>query len=81
VHVAALWRSEEAVEAVRRVLVPGGALYVIDQAPGWRTEADARAAAEQVAESVRTRGFGVDDPIVGELDSGPVVCVVARPAL
>jgi SAM-dependent methyltransferase len=80
VHVAALWRSAEALEVVRRHLAPGGALYVISQAPGWRREADARASAEQVAGTLRTRGFDADEPLVAQLEAAPVMCVVARPA-
>jgi ubiquinone/menaquinone biosynthesis C-methylase UbiE len=80
VHVADLWRSAEALEAVRRHLAPGGALYVIDQAPGWRSTAEARASAERVAGSLRGRRFAVGEPLVGELEAAPVVCVVARPA-
>jgi hypothetical protein len=78
--VAALWRAVEALEVVRRHLAPGGALYVINQAPGWRTAADARASAEQVVATLRTRGFDVDEPLLGELEAAPVMCVVARPA-
>lgn len=80
VHVAALWRSDAALDVVRRHLAPGGALYAINQAPGWRSAADARASAEQVAATLRDRGFTVDEPLLGELQTAPVVCVVARPA-
>jgi ubiquinone/menaquinone biosynthesis C-methylase UbiE len=80
VHVAALWRSAQALEAVRRHLAPGGALYVINQAPGWRSTADARRSAEEVAAELRKRGFEVDEPLLGEPAGAPVVCVTARPA-
>jgi SAM-dependent methyltransferase len=80
VHVAALWRSAAASEVVRRHLAPGGGLYVINQAPGWKRAADARAAADQVADALRKRGFDVGKPVVGELEAAPVLCVVARPA-
>jgi SAM-dependent methyltransferase len=80
VHVAALWRSAAAAEAVKRHLAPGGALFAVDQAPGWRSAADARASAEEVAAALRKRGFEVGDPLVEELAAAPVTCVVARPA-
>ncbi len=79
VHVAALWRSDEALDAVRRHLAPGGALYVINQAPGWRTAADARGFVIEVAGSLRERGFAAAEPLIGQLEKAPVVCVVARP--
>jgi SAM-dependent methyltransferase len=78
VHVADLWRSDEALAVVRWHLAPGGRLFVIDQAPGWRAASDARASAEQVAEALRERGFAVGEPVVEELERAPVVCVVAR---
>jgi ubiquinone/menaquinone biosynthesis C-methylase UbiE len=78
VHVAALWRSDEALSVVRRHLAPGGALYVFSQAPGWKRAADARGPAEQVAAALRERGFSVDEPIVEELDSAPAICLIAR---
>ena len=78
VHVAALWRSDEALAVVREHLVPGGALFVINQAPGWKAATDARVFAEQVGAALRERGFSVEEPGFGELGSGPVMCVVAR---
>jgi SAM-dependent methyltransferase len=78
VHVAPLWRSDEALAVVREHLAPGGRLYVINQAPGWRKPADARGFAEEVGAALRTRGFTVEEPLVGELDSAPIACVVAR---
>jgi SAM-dependent methyltransferase len=80
VHVADLWRSDDALAVVRRHLAPGGGLFVINQAPGWREPEDARGSAEEMAESLRGRGFAVGEPIVEQLESAPVLCVVARPA-
>jgi SAM-dependent methyltransferase len=80
VHVAALWRSAGALGVVRRHLAPNGALYVVNQAPGWKVSADARAFAEEVAKALRTRGFEAGEPVVGELEAAPVLCVVAHPA-
>jgi SAM-dependent methyltransferase len=80
VHVAALWKSDEALAAAGACLAPGGALYVINQAPGWRTAADAQASAETVVAALRDRGWRAGDPIVEELGTAPIACVVARPA-
>ena len=80
VHVAALWKSDEALAAARGCLAPGGALYVIDQAPGWRTAADAQASTERLVAALRHRGWRSGEPIVEELGTAPIACVVARPA-
>jgi SAM-dependent methyltransferase len=79
VHVAAVWRSDEALAVVRESLDPGGALYVINQAPGWRTGSDARGSAAEIKASLRDNGFAVEEPLVEELATGPIMCVVARP--
>jgi cyclopropane fatty-acyl-phospholipid synthase-like methyltransferase len=79
VHVAALWRSDAGLQAVRAHLAPAGALYLVNQSPGWRSPADAQAFAESVAESLRERGFSVEPPRVADLEPAPVVCLVARP--
>jgi len=78
VHVAALWRSEEALAVIRAHLAPAGALYIVNQAPGWRTPADARSFGEPVAAALRARGLSVEAPRVADLEPSPVVCVIAR---
>ena len=78
VHVAALWRSDAALEVVRAHLAPAGALSIVNQLPGWRTKTDARAFSEPVAASLRERGFAVDQPRFATLGDCPVVCVTAR---
>jgi SAM-dependent methyltransferase len=79
VHVAALWRSAPVLEVVRRHLAPGGALYVINQAPGWREAPDAQRSAAEIAAALRSRGFEAGEPLVAQLESAPIACVVARP--
>jgi SAM-dependent methyltransferase len=79
VHVAALWRSGAVLDVVRSCLAPGGALYVFNQAPGWKRAADARGFGEEVAAALTGHGFSAEEPLAEELSSGPVVCVVATP--
>lgn len=74
VHVAALWRAD----AVRAHLAPGGALYVVNQLPGRRTQADAQAFAESVVAALGESGFTVEAPRFASLEPSPVVCVIAR---
>ena len=79
VHVAALWRFGAALKVVREHLAPGGALYVFNQAPGWKRAVDARGFGEEVGAALGDRGFSAGEPLAEELDTGPVVCVVATP--
>jgi SAM-dependent methyltransferase len=79
VHVAALWGSAAALGVVREHLAPGGALYVFNQAPGWRRAADARGFGEEMAAALAGHGFVADEPLAAEVGGGPVVCVVATP--
>ena len=78
VHVAALWRSQAALAVVRAHLAPAGALYIVNQLPGRRTRADARAFAEPVAAALRAHGLAVEAPRFADLEPSPVVCVIAR---
>ena len=78
VHVAALWRSQEAIAIVRAHLAPAGALYIFNQLPGRRTLADARAFAEPVAAALGAHGLSVEAPRFAALEPSPVVCVIAR---
>jgi SAM-dependent methyltransferase len=79
VHVAPLWRSGAALDVVREYLAPGGALYVFNQAPGWTRAADARGFGQEVAAALGGFGFAAEEPLAAQLDTGPVMCVVARP--
>jgi 2-polyprenyl-3-methyl-5-hydroxy-6-metoxy-1,4-benzoquinol methylase len=78
VHVAALWRSQEAIAIVRAHLAPAGALYIFNQLPGRRTLADARAFAEPVAAALGAHALSVEAPRFADLEPSPVVCVIAR---
>ena len=78
VHVAALWRSREAIAVVRAHLAPAGALYIFNQLPGRRTLADSRAFAEPVAAALGEQGLLVEAPRFADLEPSPVVCVIAR---
>jgi SAM-dependent methyltransferase len=78
VHVATLWRSQEAIAIVRAHLAPAGALYIFNQLPGRRTLADARAFAEPVAAALGAHGLSVEAPRFADLEPSPVVCVIAR---
>jgi SAM-dependent methyltransferase len=80
VHVAPMWRSAAALDVLREHIAPGGAVYVFNQAPGWKRAHDARGFGEEVAAALGERGFAAEAPLVEELGTGPVVCVVARPA-
>ena len=80
VHVALFWRSPaQALGKVARVLAPGGALYLANQAPGWAGPADTRPFTDALAVTLGEHGFAVDDVVVAGLRPA-AACVVARPA-
>ena len=80
VHVAALWRNDgEALPRVRDLLVPGGALHIVNQSPGWRApDGEAERFAEHLAGLMRQHGFTVAEPLVADLEPAPAVCVIGR---
>jgi ubiquinone/menaquinone biosynthesis C-methylase UbiE len=77
-HVAALWRSPVALEKVKEVLAPAGALYVFNQMPGWTSAAEPRAFADGLAGTLRERGFSTAEVVISDSTAMPVACVIAR---
>ena len=77
VHVAAFYRPPAPALAIaRELLVDGGRLGIFSQAPSWR-ERDARAFAEDLAETLTGHGF-TGDTVVAELTNGPAAGVVGH---
>jgi ubiquinone/menaquinone biosynthesis C-methylase UbiE len=81
VHVALFWRQpDEALATVRRLLAPGGGLYLFNQAPGWSDAGSARGFGRRLSGVLSEHGFAVDDVLIARLSPTPVVAVIARPA-
>jgi SAM-dependent methyltransferase len=79
VNVAPLWRQPgHGLGIVRKLLVPGGKIYLFHQPPGWSSEAEPTALADQMSHSLRGAGFSVEDGVVRQLKPVPAVCVIGR---
>jgi SAM-dependent methyltransferase len=79
VHVALFWRRPAvALNLVKDLLAPGGRLYLFNQSPGWRGEAEPRAFADRVSAMFADNGLAVERAPVAELSGSPAVAVVAR---
>jgi SAM-dependent methyltransferase len=78
VHVAALHRPGDALEAVRRRLAPGGVLYLFSQAPSWKGSRDAERFGADVAEALEAAGFSKTETLARELESGYTAGIIAR---
>jgi ubiquinone/menaquinone biosynthesis C-methylase UbiE len=78
VHFAPLDRPGEAVEIVRRRLVPGGRLYLFSQAPGWKASEQAAAFGAELGSVLGDAGFEVQETSVKALGTGFAAAVVAR---
>lgn len=76
VHVAAVWRPS-GLEVVRRLLAPGGALALFNQAPGWSGTEAARQFGECLAGTLREHGFGHERVVVADTAPAPSVGVIA----
>jgi SAM-dependent methyltransferase len=78
-NVAPFWlQPKDALEIVRRHLVPDGAVYVFWDArhtPGR----GGRDLAERLSERIRLAEFSVDQVLVKDLRPVPAVCVIGRP--
>jgi ubiquinone/menaquinone biosynthesis C-methylase UbiE len=78
VHVAALHEPSEALDVVRRRLVPGGRLYLFSQAPGWKAPEAAAGFGERLATVLGEVGFDVEETLVEDVGPGFAAAVVAR---
>lgn len=66
-NVAALWRAPApALAPARRLLAPGGALYVFGQSPGWWSPEAAAALAAEIAATLRAAGFPAAETLVAD---------------
>jgi SAM-dependent methyltransferase len=78
VHVSALHAPGRALEVVRERLTPGGRLYLVSQAPGWKRPNDAERFAAEQGEVLGRAGFDVEEVLVETIGNGFVNGVVAR---
>jgi ubiquinone/menaquinone biosynthesis C-methylase UbiE len=78
-HVAAFWRRPApTLDRARRLLAPAGALYLFNQLPGWGRPGSVEEFAARLGAVLREHGLSAGEPLVGELRSGPAICVTAR---
>ena len=79
-HVADFWRRPEVMlGAARRLLAPGGALYLFNSLPGWNQRVTVDGFVAQLTSVLAAHGFTPDAPRVENLASAPVACVRACP--
>jgi SAM-dependent methyltransferase len=78
VHVAALNKPGRPLDVVRERLVPGGRLYLFNQAPGWKRVADARRFGDELGETSSNAGFTLNQVLAERIGSGVVAGVVVR---
>ena len=81
VHVAALWqRADAMLPAVRRLLNPGGRLYLLGHVPPQMADAAAlRRRGQTIAEALAGHGFSAEQR-VEQTPSGAGLCVIGAPA-
>jgi trans-aconitate methyltransferase len=80
VHVAALEKPGEALDAVRGRLASQGSLYLFSQAPGWKQLADAERFGHELGEAIRAAGFEIVQVLAERVGAGFVAGVIARRA-
>lgn len=78
VHISALHRPGRALQVVRERLAPGGRLYLLSQAPGWKRSRDAERFGAELGGTLGRAGFSVEEDLVETLGNGFVNGVVAR---
>ncbi len=68
----------EALEIVRRRLVPGASLYLFGQGPGWKASEQAVAFSAELGGVLEGAGFEIQEASVKALGAGFAAAVVAR---
>jgi ubiquinone/menaquinone biosynthesis C-methylase UbiE len=78
VHVAALEKPGDALDAVRQRLAPGGRLYLFSQAPSWKEADQPRRFGAELGGALEEAEFALEDVVVKDLGTAFAACVVAR---
>jgi ubiquinone/menaquinone biosynthesis C-methylase UbiE len=80
-HVAAFWRRPAVMLGiVREHLAPGGALYLLNQAPEWRDARQFDEFTDHLEGVLREHGWAQVDTATIDEEALHAVCTVARPA-
>jgi ubiquinone/menaquinone biosynthesis C-methylase UbiE len=78
VHVAALHRPGQVLDAVRGRLRPGGRLYLFTSSPTWNTTEAAERFGLELGETLENAGFVSERVSVKRLGNGFMAAVVGR---
>jgi SAM-dependent methyltransferase len=63
--------------AVKRLLKPGGSVYLFHQLPSWRQPRDSNEFVESVKDALLKNGFTIERVLSKDLRPVPAVCIVA----
>jgi ubiquinone/menaquinone biosynthesis C-methylase UbiE len=78
VHVRSLWDRPRELDVVRRLLAPGGRLYLFHQEPGWVTGRKPRQFTDRLTGILEDNGFTVSDVVTGRTRPALSVGVIAQ---
>jgi SAM-dependent methyltransferase len=80
-HVAAFWTEPETMlPLTRRLMAPGGRLYLFNQLPGWNQAGSVSTFAEELRQVLGDHGLASDAPVIADLASGTALCIRATAA-
>jgi SAM-dependent methyltransferase len=79
VNVSVFWtRPAATLPVVKRLLAPGGALFLVFQPPGWSEVGAIQGFADRLIGLLRDYGFSGGEAAIGDLKPVPAVCVKAE---
>lgn len=80
-HVAAFWRTPALLlDRTRRLLAPGGALYLFNQLPGWGQARTASSFGEGLRNVLAAHDFDIGGTVVEAVQGATVIAVVSLPS-
>ncbi|MGH2586120.1 MAG: class I SAM-dependent methyltransferase [Dehalococcoidia bacterium] len=78
-HVRELWMQPAGeLGIVRKLLKPGGRLYLFNQLPQWKEERDLQSFVKDLTNVLHDGGLAVRETLFHELKPTPAVCVIAE---
>jgi cyclopropane fatty-acyl-phospholipid synthase-like methyltransferase len=78
-NVSLFWKQPaEELSITKKLLTPGGAVYLLYQPPLWKEAGEAQEFADKLTRILQDNDFSICEVLVNDLSPVPAVCVIAE---